>query len=209
MSNASHSVAKILIVDDELEIINFMREFLVRRGYDVEGLSRPTEAASRLDAFRPDLCILDFRMPLMTGAEILDVVKEWEPTVEVIFMTGEDETALAVTLMKRGAIDYLLKPVDLSQLLVSVERALDHRRLVIENEKYRLHLEQLVLEKTAALSRQIEAEKERLQVEKRAQATPLRVEQLSKERLQMRSATPAITEYVTYKNADAAGGSRE
>jgi cell division protein FtsL len=73
-------------------------------------------------------------------------------------------------------------------------------------ESRRLFVE---LEKTAALSRQIEAEKERLQVEKRAQATPLRVEQLSKERLQMRSATPAITEYVTYKNAGAAGGSRE
>ncbi|HQR98992.1 MULTISPECIES: cell division protein FtsL [unclassified Polaromonas] len=65
-------------------------------------------------------------------------------------------------------------------------------------ESRRLFVE---LEKTTALSRQLESDKERLQVEKRAQATPLRVEQISRERLQMRSATPAITQYVTYKNA--------
>ncbi len=63
-------------------------------------------------------------------------------------------------------------------------------------ESRRLFVE---LEKTAALSRQLEAEKERLEVDKRAQATPLRVEQISRDRLQMRSATPAITQYVSYK----------
>ncbi len=69
-------------------------------------------------------------------------------------------------------------------------------------ESRRLFVE---LEKTTALSRQLESDKERLQVEKRAQATPLRVEQISRERLQMRSATPAITQYVTYKNAASDG----
>jgi cell division protein FtsL len=73
-------------------------------------------------------------------------------------------------------------------------------------ESRRLFVE---LEKTVAISRQLESDKERLQVEKRAQATPLRVEQLSRDRLQMRSATPAITQYVTYKNPSAAGGAHE
>ena len=67
-------------------------------------------------------------------------------------------------------------------------------------ESRRLYVE---LEKTAARSRQLEADRERLEVEKRAQATPLRVEQISKDRLQMRTATPAITEYVNYKQAPA------
>ena len=73
-------------------------------------------------------------------------------------------------------------------------------------ESRRLYVE---LEKTAALSHRFEADKERLQVEKRAQATPLRVETISKERLQMRTATPAITQYVTYKAGAAAEGARE
>ncbi len=73
-------------------------------------------------------------------------------------------------------------------------------------ESRRLFVE---LEKTVALGRQLESDKERLQVEKRAQATPLRVEQLSRDRLQMRSATPAITQYVTYQQPSAAGSAHE
>ena len=67
-------------------------------------------------------------------------------------------------------------------------------------ESRRLYVE---LEQAAAQSRKMEADNERLQVEKRAQATPLKVEKLARERLQMRTATPAITQYVTYKDAAA------
>jgi cell division protein FtsL len=69
-------------------------------------------------------------------------------------------------------------------------------------ESRRLYVE---LEKTAALGRKLESDKERLLVEKSAQATPLRVEKLAKDRLQMRTATPAITQYVTYKGVAAQG----
>jgi len=69
-------------------------------------------------------------------------------------------------------------------------------------ESRRLYVE---LEKATAQSRQIETDSERLQLEKRAQATPLRVEKLARDRLQMRTATPAITQYVTYQDAAVAG----
>jgi putative nucleotidyltransferase with HDIG domain len=91
-------------------------------------------------------------MPHLTGSDLLDAVKKSDSAVEVIFLTAQDETSLAVDLMRRGALDFLLKPVELNQLLLSVGRALDHRRLVTENETYRLHLEHLVREKTAALN---------------------------------------------------------
>ncbi len=71
-------------------------------------------------------------------------------------------------------------------------------------ESRRLYVE---LEKAAAESRKIEADNERLQVEKRAQATPLKVEKLAKDRLQMRTVTPAITQYVTYKDEPMAAAS--
>ena len=73
-------------------------------------------------------------------------------------------------------------------------------------ESRRLYVE---LEKTAAMSRKLDSDRERLQAEKRAQATPLRVEQLSKDRLHMRTATPAITQYVSYKNEPVAEVPRE
>jgi putative nucleotidyltransferase with HDIG domain len=90
-------------------------------------------------------------MPYRSGSDLLDIIKKKDPTVEVIFLTAQDEASLAVDLMKRGAMDYLLKPVELNQLVLSVGRALEHRRLIIENKNYKLHLEQLVLEKTMAL----------------------------------------------------------
>src|SRR5262249_19142345 len=140
------------VVDDEVEIVAFIREFLARRGHHVEGFSDSRQAADAFQAFSPDLCIFDFRMPYLSGSVLLDRIKSADPTVEVIFLTAQDETSLAVDLMKRGAIDFLLKPVELSQLSLSVSRALEHRRLVKENEAYRSHLERLVAEKTIALN---------------------------------------------------------
>src|SRR5437667_5021089 len=152
MSLVQGSVPKILIVDDEPEIVAFIRELLTSRGYEAMGLSQSREAPSHFDSFRPDLCIFDFRMPFLTGSDLLDAVKQRDPSVEVIFLTAEEETALAVDLMKRGAIDFLLKPVELNKLSLAVSRAMEHRRLVRENEDYRRHLEQLVAEKTEALN---------------------------------------------------------
>src|SRR5438309_4537613 len=144
--------AKILVVDDEPEIVGFIQELLVSRGLEVLGLSNSLEASARLESYRPDVCVLDFRMPNRTGAELLDIIKLHDPRIEVIFLTAQDETSLDVDLMKRGALDFLLKPVEVNQLLMSIGRALEHRRLILENENYRLHLEQLVVRKTKALN---------------------------------------------------------
>lgn len=146
------STPRILVVDDEPEIVAFIRELLTNRGYEVLGLSDTREFPSRFDSFQPDICILDFRMPYHSGSDLLNIIKRKDAKVEVVFLTAQDETSLAVDLMKRGALDFLLKPVELNQLLLSIGRALEHRRLIVENENYRLHLEQLVLEKTTALN---------------------------------------------------------
>lgn len=146
------SLNRVLVIDDEPEIVAFINELLTHRGYEVSGLSDARKAMEIFAAFRPDVCILDFRMPYVSGSLILDAVKQADSTVEVIFLTAQDETSLAVDLMKRGAIDFLLKPVELNQLSLSVSRAMEHRRLIKENEAYRLHLERLVAEKTKALN---------------------------------------------------------
>jgi len=150
--SSSGALNRILVIDDESEIVAFIRELLTHRGYEVVGLSDSREALNTFKSFQPDVCILDFRMPYVSGSVILDLLKEADSTVEVIFLTAQDETSLAVDLMKRGAIDFLLKPVELNQLSLSVSRAMEHRRLVKENEAYRVHLERLVAEKTKALN---------------------------------------------------------
>ena len=148
----SEAPSRILVVDDEPEIVAFIRELLVNRGYEVLGLSDSREASAKFDSFHPDVCLFDFRMPHHSGADLLDAIKRKDPRIEVLFLTAQDEASLAVDLMKRGATDFLLKPVEVNQLLLSIGRAIEHRRLVIENENYRLLLEQLVLEKTRALN---------------------------------------------------------
>src|SRR5689334_3531224 len=149
---AFESTARILVVDDEPGIVALIRELLTSRGYEVLGLSDPLEAILKLDSFRPAVCILDFRMPRRTGAELLDIIKRHDSRIEVIFLTAQDETSLAVDLMKRGALDFLVKPVELNQLLLAIGRAVEHRSLVLQNEQYRLHLEELIMEKTRALN---------------------------------------------------------
>ncbi len=144
--------ARILVVDDEVEIVSFIRELLQIHGYTAQGISDSRQTLDIVRKFRPDVCVLDVRMPFVSGSALLDAIKKEDSSIEVIFLTGEDETSLAVQLMKRGALDYLLKPVDLSQMSLAVHRALEHRRLVLENDAYRLHLERLVAEKTQALN---------------------------------------------------------
>jgi putative nucleotidyltransferase with HDIG domain len=145
-------VDKILVIDDECEIVALIFEYLKAKGYDIRLSTDPYEGLELFKTFDPDLCVLDFNMPGLTGAQLLQEFKAIDSKVEVIFLTGEAETRLAVDMMKAGAIDYLLKPMNLYFLNASVERALEHRRLVRANLEYRLHLEDLVAQKTAALS---------------------------------------------------------
>src|SRR2546422_2148138 len=91
-------------------------------------------------------------MPERSGAELLETIKQYDFRIEVIFLTAQNEASVAVDLMRKGALDFLLKPLELNQLLLSISRALEHRRLIIENEKYRFHVEQLLLEQTKALN---------------------------------------------------------
>lgn len=144
--------SKVLVVDDEREIVGFLQELLSLKGHEVQCLSDSRRGVETFRTFCPDVCVLDYQMPYVSGADLLDSFKKLDPTAEVIFLTGQDETALAVSLMKRGAFDFLLKPIELGQLSLSVERALEHRRLVKENEAYRRGLETLVAIKTEALN---------------------------------------------------------
>src|SRR2546426_12549631 len=125
---------KVLIVDDEPEIVAFIRELLMSRSHTVVGISDSREAAAEFDSFQPDVCILDFRMPHFTGSVLLDTFKQKDAAVEVIFLTAQDETSLAVDLMKRGGSDFFLETVGLSQVELFLGRALGHRRRVLEKQ---------------------------------------------------------------------------
>ncbi len=145
-------VQRVLAVDDNQEIVQLTLRLLSKFGYDARGLTDPRDAPDVIRSFDPDLCILDINMPFVQGTDLLDEIKSANPQTEVILLTGMNDTMLAVDMMKRGAADFLLKPIEPKQMEISVARALEHRRLILENTAYKLHLEMLVEDRSKALN---------------------------------------------------------
>lgn len=145
-------MAKILIIDDDSYVVEFISDILTLSGYEVSSVIDPRKCLSAFTLIRPDVCVLDYTMPGMTGREVCRQLKALDATVEILFLTGHADTELAVEMMKLGATDYLIKPLKVSELQTALLRALEHRRLVHENIAYRERLEALVAEKTNALN---------------------------------------------------------
>lgn len=147
-----HGSPRVLAVDDDLQIVQLTVRFLKSIGYEVLGENDPRKVPSLIRSYSPEVCILDINMPFVNGSALLDEIKSIDPHAEVILLTGMNDTMLAVDMMRRGAADFLLKPIELKQMDIAVARALEHRRLVLENTAYKLHLESLVEERSKALN---------------------------------------------------------
>jgi putative nucleotidyltransferase with HDIG domain len=143
---------KVLVVDDEEAIREVVSTLLEAQGY------RCTICANgrlALDSFRNDafdLVLSDIVMPEMDGLKLLSELRRDDPDVPVIMVTAMHDIAIALEAIRAGAYDYILKPFEKDQLYLSVRRALEHRRLVIENRTYQSDLEHLVAERTQQLS---------------------------------------------------------
>lgn len=122
----------ILIVDDEPDFLESVRRGLMVAGFrNVMTESDPLAAVERLDRGDPcHLALLDVSMPGMDGVALLGHIKRHHPDVECIMVTARNDAATAVASMKRGAYDYLVKPVDRDDLILTVARTLERRRLM-------------------------------------------------------------------------------
>ena len=125
--------ARILIVDDEEIVIRSCKRILSDSCYVVDSVQDGWEALRKVDETEYDLLILDIMMPKIDGLEVLQQVKERHPDTDVIMMTGLSQIQTAVKAMKLGAFDYLSKPFDPDELKHIVDRALERRRLLLEN----------------------------------------------------------------------------
>jgi len=131
----------ILLVDDEEPQRRVLAGFLRKAGYEVEAVGSADEALTVVSARTVDLVLTDLRMPGKTGVDLLDAVRGVNPEIPVVVMTAYGTVASAVDAMKRGAADYLGKPVDLDELEVLVTRTLERRALVSENRALREQVE--------------------------------------------------------------------
>jgi DNA-binding NtrC family response regulator len=124
-------VPSILIVDDEQAFVESAARMLRLEGYnDVTALTDPAEASRLVRERTFDVAMLDITMPEIDGLMLLGIIKQENPDTECIMVTANDAIQTVVTAVKRGAYDYVLKPMTPEQLACSLERALEHRRLL-------------------------------------------------------------------------------
>ena len=142
----------ILVVEDELVTRKSFVLFLGSKGFKI---IEAENGRMGLEVFRkekPRLILLDLRMPIMDGLEVLPFLKEESPDTPVIVISGTEKITDAIEALHRGAWDYVLKPIkDMTVLYHAVEKALERARLIQENKRYREHLESAIQERTKEL----------------------------------------------------------
>ncbi len=122
-------VVRLLLVDDEARFVETLSKRLAMRGYYVDGACSGSRALDLLVAKPFDVVLLDVRMPGMDGLETLRAIQELQPLVKVILISGDASIGAAVEGMRHGAVDYVLKPSDLDDLLARVDSAFEKKRL--------------------------------------------------------------------------------
>lgn len=120
---------KMLLVDDESDFLNTLLKRMKRRNVDVHGVESGEAAMDWLETQPVDVVILDVRMPGMDGIETLRASKSKYPLVEVIMLTGHASMEVAIEGMEMGAFDYLMKPMDMDELLYKAEDAFKKKNI--------------------------------------------------------------------------------
>jgi len=142
----------VLVVDDEEGIRQALTRFLTRVGYKVSAAANATEALERVASDHPTAMLCDIRMPETSGVELLPKVLAQDPDLAIIMLTAIDEPRTAIECLKLGAYDYLIKPVDLDELELSLQHALRERQLEMD----RRQLEQWLAREVAVRTRDLE-----------------------------------------------------
>jgi DNA-binding NtrC family response regulator len=127
--------ANILLVDDEEQFLDALSSRLETRGYRVDTVTSGEDAVDLIEGKTFDAIVLDLAMPGIDGLETLKRIKEKNPDLEIIMLTGHATVKSGIEAMKMGAEDYLEKPVDLKELLEKIGEAKHKRMLVVEKKR--------------------------------------------------------------------------
>jgi response regulator RpfG family c-di-GMP phosphodiesterase len=148
---------RLLVVDDELSVREILAEGLDQFGYRTLTAADAAEALEIVRGEEISLVLTDIEMPGQNGIELLGRIKQHDPDLDVIMVTGVVDTHTAIGAIREGASDYLTKPFNLDEVQIVVDRTLEKRRLIRENRAHQEHLEELVVERTAQLRQSYES----------------------------------------------------
>jgi DNA-binding NtrC family response regulator len=131
----------VLLVDDELEFLETLVKRLRKRKLNTTGVGSGEQALEVLRTEPVDVVVLDVKMPGMDGIETLRAIKKMRPLVEVIMLTGHANMEVAITGMELGAFDYLMKPMDIDELLYKLQDAF--KRKLLQEQKIHVVKEEM------------------------------------------------------------------
>ena len=134
-------MATVLIVDDKDMMRDSLSLALARAGHKAVTTGDPAEASALVRQHRPACVITDLKMPKMDGIELLQKIRAEQPDTPVILMTAFATISTAVQAMRLGAFDYVQKPFESDEILLVVDRAIEHQKLVSENQAFRANAE--------------------------------------------------------------------
>jgi len=122
-SGGTAALPSILVVDDILEVRSLLKLFFQEEGYQVATAANGRDALRQLESWRPEVVLMDIKMPVMGGLEALPLIKALAPSTAVIIMTAYVEEALLKQIWHLGASDFIYKPFDLDDLKAKVQLA--------------------------------------------------------------------------------------
>lgn len=139
----------LLVVDDEEAIRNSVRKFLVHEGYEVATAATGEEAMALLQRRKVTGMLLDVNLPGANGIELVPRIMELEPNLALLMLTAVNDATSAALCMQRGALDYLIKPIDLPHLGRAIQNALRRRHTILEGQQINQWLKEEVATRVA------------------------------------------------------------
>ncbi|MBA3028692.1 MAG: response regulator [Proteobacteria bacterium] len=134
---------KVLLIDDELEFIETLGERMKSRGMEVSSTVSPKEGLDIVENESFDAIILDLKMPEMDGMEVLKRLKNKNPDIQVILLTGNATVQKGIEAMKLGAMDLIEKPVDIAALTEKIKKA-QARKMILVEKKTQEKIEKII-----------------------------------------------------------------
>jgi two-component system NtrC family response regulator len=131
----------ILIIDDEATQRDLLKGYLIKKGYTVYSASSGKEGIEIAGRNPVDIILSDFKMPDLSGLDVLEQVKKINPEISFVIVTAYGTVENAVKAMRLGAFDYISKPVDLDELELMIDRIIEHKNLISENQLLKSQLE--------------------------------------------------------------------
>ena len=127
-------MTKILVIDDERSIRNSMKDILQYEGHEVVLAENGLEGLVSVKSEKPDIVFCDIKMPKMEGIEVLERIKEFSTDTPVIMISGHGTIDTAIEAIRKGAYDFIEKPLDLNRLLITIKNATDKHQLIHETK---------------------------------------------------------------------------